>query len=88
MLETQLGKPYRHKRRHSRPTSATIQDNPKAEVPENIDTPSQFNTSVTGNSPLEKPPPEVPPPEQSPSTTTRSGRNVVCPQKFKDFVKY
>ena len=84
MLETQLGKCYRHKKRHIRPTSATIQDNPKAEVSREY----RYTKPVTGNAPLEKTPPEVSPLEQSPSTTTRSGRNVVGPQKLKDFVKY
>ena len=91
--ETQPGKRSRPKRQHIRPTSATIQDNPKAEdpfvlFPENIDTPSQFNTFVTGNTLLENRKPEVSPPEQSPNATTRSGRNVVCPHRLKDFVKY
>ena len=40
--------------------------------PENLDTPIQFNTSVTGNAHLEKPPPEVSPPEQSPNATIKS----------------
>ena len=77
--------------RHIRLTPATIQKNPEAEdpfvlFPENIDTPSQLNTSVTGNAPLEKPPTEFSP--QFPNATTRSGRNVVCPQNLKDFVEY
>ena len=55
---------------------------------ENMDTPSQFNTSVIGNARLKKPPPEVSPSEQSPNATTRSGRNVVCSQNLKDFVEY
>ena len=79
--------------RHIRLTSATVQGYSKAEdpfvlFPENIDTPSQLNTSVTGNAPLEKPPTEFSPPEQSPNATTRSGRNVVCPHRLKDFMKY
>ena len=85
VLETQPGKGYRHKRHHIRRT-VTIQDNPKAEDPFVLFPENMFNTSVTGNAPLEKP--EVSQPEQSPNVATRSGRNVVCPQKLIDFVEY
>ena len=79
--------------RHICLTPATIQKNPEAEdpfvlFPENMDTPSQLNTSVIGNARLKKPPPKVSPSEQSPNATTRSGRNQVCPQHLKDFVEY
>ena len=68
------------KTHHIRPTSATIQDNPKAKdpvvlFPENVDTPSKFNI---GNAPFEKPPPEDSLREHTPNMTTRSERNVVC----------
>ena len=79
--------------RHIRLTPATIQKNPEVEdpfvlFPENIDTPSQLNTSVIGNALPKKPPPEVSPSEQILNATTRLGGNVVCPQNLKDFVEY
>lgn len=94
ILQTQSGKRYRRNRRHIRPTSATFPDKPEVDdtvIPlpsEKTDTPGRLNTV---QSPIEKPPQEVEPaiPAISiPSTTcTRSGRNVLCPSKFKDFVK-
>ncbi|XP_061185195.1 uncharacterized protein K02A2.6-like [Saccostrea echinata] len=95
ILETQSGKRYRRNRRHIRPTSATISGEPKTEdpldlAPESMDTPCKPNTPC--NASLEKPMPEIEPHEQPVSDPnkicTRSGRNVVCPQRFKDFVKY
>lgn len=95
ILQTQSGKRYRRNIRHIRPTSATFHDKPEVGdtvIPlpsEKTDTPCRSNTV---QSQIEKPPQEVEPaniPISVPSTTcTRSGRSVLCPSKFKDFVKF
>ncbi|XP_062604074.1 uncharacterized protein K02A2.6-like [Saccostrea cucullata] len=94
ILQAQSGKRYRRNRRHIRPTSATFPDKPEVDEPilpppsEKSNEPFQSNAGQTA---IEKPSQEVEPSNPTisvPSTTcTRSGRNVVCPSKFKDFVK-
>lgn len=88
ILQTQSGKRYRRNRRHIKPTSASFSDKPEVDdtvipIPsEKTYTPCRSNTV---QSRIEKPT-DLPKPVPS-TTCTRSGRSVVCPSKFKDFVK-